>query len=147
MCDGPKVTTATVSKDELLAMHKDMFIIRRMEITSDTEYKVRGRAVLTASATLLAFRSSPLLRLPLPLVPLPVQERRIRGFCHLYDGQVRPVSPLARPSPVPQSYHISPRTHGHWRACSACTWAVCPHANANYLLVPPQQCLRCRSSL
>jgi len=53
LCDGPQVTTATTTKEELLQFHKDMFIIRRMEITSDTEYK----------------------------------ERRIRGFCHLYDGQ------------------------------------------------------------
>jgi hypothetical protein len=40
VCDGPTATTATITKDELLQMHKDMFIIRRMEITSDTEYKV-----------------------------------------------------------------------------------------------------------
>ena len=45
MCDGPTATTATVTKDELLKMHKDMFIIRRMEITSDTEYKVKSHVV------------------------------------------------------------------------------------------------------
>lgn len=41
VCDGPNVTSSSTTKEELLQFHKDMFIIRRMEITSDTEYKVR----------------------------------------------------------------------------------------------------------
>ncbi len=42
MCDGPSTTTVTATKDELLDYHKHMYIIRRMEITCDTEYKVPG---------------------------------------------------------------------------------------------------------
>jgi hypothetical protein len=82
VCDGPKTTTATITKDELFQMHKDMFIIRRMEITSDTEYKVGDGVWLTSllevSVAFCAVTSS-----------CWVQDRRIRGFCHLYDGQVR----------------------------------------------------------
>lgn len=48
-----QTTQAETSREELLQYHRDMFAVRRVEITSDQEYKAR----------------------------------RIRGFCHLYDGQ------------------------------------------------------------
>jgi TPP-dependent pyruvate/acetoin dehydrogenase alpha subunit len=34
-------TTVKTSKDELVKFFKDMYTMRRMEITNDTEYKVR----------------------------------------------------------------------------------------------------------
>ena len=39
-CDTPSTTTTT-SKDELLQFFKMMYTMRRMEITNDTEYKVK----------------------------------------------------------------------------------------------------------
>ncbi len=40
MCTGPATDKVTATKEELLDYHKHMYIIRRMEITCDTEYKV-----------------------------------------------------------------------------------------------------------
>jgi pyruvate dehydrogenase E1 component alpha subunit len=36
----PPSTTVTTNKDELMAFFKQMYIMRRVEITNDTEYKV-----------------------------------------------------------------------------------------------------------
>jgi hypothetical protein len=38
--EGSLPTTAETNKDEILSYYKQMFSIRRMEITCDTEYKV-----------------------------------------------------------------------------------------------------------
>jgi hypothetical protein len=40
VCDGPQVTSATSSKEELLGFYKQMYTIRRMEIAADNDYKV-----------------------------------------------------------------------------------------------------------
>jgi pyruvate dehydrogenase E1 component alpha subunit len=39
VCEAPS-TTVTVTKDELLAFFKEMYTMRRVEISNDTEYKV-----------------------------------------------------------------------------------------------------------
>lgn len=39
--EAPEITTASTTKEELLHFHREMYTIRRMEITCDTEYKVR----------------------------------------------------------------------------------------------------------
>eukprot|EP01138_Halocafeteria_seosinensis_P007528 gb/GECG01007694.1/.p1 GENE.gb/GECG01007694.1/~~gb/GECG01007694.1/.p1 ORF type:complete len:411 (+),score=45.56 gb/GECG01007694.1/:1-1233(+) len=41
LCDGPS-NTSTATKEELLSYHELMYIIRRMEITCDNEYKARN---------------------------------------------------------------------------------------------------------
>merc|ERR1712196_451133 len=41
MCDGPGISETTATKEEMLKAHRDMFIIRRMEIACDTLYKQR----------------------------------------------------------------------------------------------------------
>jgi len=41
MCDGPGISETTATKEEMLKVHRDMFIIRRMEIACDTLYKQR----------------------------------------------------------------------------------------------------------
>jgi hypothetical protein len=40
VCDAPS-TTVTTTKEELLAFFKEMYMMRRVEITNDNEYKVR----------------------------------------------------------------------------------------------------------
>lgn len=52
-CEGPQTEEVETSKEEMIQFHKDMYRIRRMEITADGDYKAQ----------------------------------KIRGFCHLYDGQ------------------------------------------------------------
>jgi hypothetical protein len=39
VCDKPQ-TKVTTTKDELVRFLKEMYTMRRMEITNDTEYKV-----------------------------------------------------------------------------------------------------------
>ena len=39
MVEAPS-TTVTASKDDLIRYMKEMYLMRRMEITNDTEYKV-----------------------------------------------------------------------------------------------------------
>jgi hypothetical protein len=39
VCDAPS-TTVTTNKDELLKFLKEMYMMRRVEITNDNEYKV-----------------------------------------------------------------------------------------------------------
>jgi pyruvate dehydrogenase E1 component alpha subunit len=41
VCDAPS-TTVTTNKEELMSYFKEMYTMRRMEITCDTEYKVRS---------------------------------------------------------------------------------------------------------
>merc|ERR1712216_830108 len=41
MCDGPNIMETTATKEEMLKAHRDMFVIRRMEIACDTLYKQR----------------------------------------------------------------------------------------------------------
>ena len=72
MIDAP-ATTVTATKDELIKYFKEMYTMRRMEITNDTEYKVLV-SFIHFICTLLMYLFW-------------FQARNIRGFCHLYDGQ------------------------------------------------------------
>jgi pyruvate dehydrogenase E1 component alpha subunit len=41
LCEAPS-TTVTATKEELMRYFKEMYTMRRMEITCDTEYKARN---------------------------------------------------------------------------------------------------------
>jgi len=41
LCDGPQITETTATKEEMIATHRTMFTIRRMEIACDNLYKQR----------------------------------------------------------------------------------------------------------
>jgi hypothetical protein len=72
VCTAPS-TTVTATKEELVGYLKMMYTMRRMEITCDTEYKVRNKEAQPSSCPV---RQSPMQKIshhshPLPLIHLP----------------------------------------------------------------------------
>ena len=100
-------TTTTATKDELLDYYRQMFLIRRVEITSDVEYKVRWRGVPIHRLRRSHCGSCPGALHPwfLPLV------RRPRSGCCWYRGWAYPRGQHHHHLPLPR-YLPRPRRLG-----------------------------------
>jgi hypothetical protein len=53
VCEAPSSSVVT-NKEELMAYFKEMYTMRRMEISCDTEYKVNFRCITQRSQSILA---------------------------------------------------------------------------------------------
>jgi hypothetical protein len=84
--EDPGVKSGVATKEQLMHYFREMYTIRRMEIACDTEYKVRVYRARSRWAA-RAPSSRQLNACSLCARPATLQARKIRGFCHLYDGQ------------------------------------------------------------